>query len=270
MSLLDTLKAKLNPDLFAQVTDALGDDFDYDLVTRSRLNAVIGQREAARRAAARQQMSVQSPNFEPDSEPGAAASGAEMMAAIMAAMQSIMGTQDPNSLIAAQQNPQLLQSRMAATLPGAQQQSQVMTKEQQEAAVAAEVQKQVNQVKQQYAITEKLREANIIDPTLVLNGGLLDTAQLKWSEADPTKLESGLEEQLTALKESRPYLFQQQQLGVVGTGRDGVPGNIGSVNTYQDFTKLPYDQQLSFKQAHPEVFQGFMQQAGLGGLIGGE
>lgn len=48
MSMLDTLRKTLTPDLFTQVTDALGDDFDFDLVPRSRLNTVIKQRNDLR------------------------------------------------------------------------------------------------------------------------------------------------------------------------------------------------------------------------------
>ena len=49
MSLLDTLKKNLSPEVFSQVQDALGDDFNYDVVPRSRLNKVIQQRDEARR-----------------------------------------------------------------------------------------------------------------------------------------------------------------------------------------------------------------------------
>lgn len=48
MSLLDTLKKNLTPEQFAAVQDALGDDFDDDMVPRSRLNRVIKQRNDAR------------------------------------------------------------------------------------------------------------------------------------------------------------------------------------------------------------------------------
>lgn len=44
MSLLETLKAKLDPETFGRVEESLGDDFNYDLVPRSRLNKVIKQR----------------------------------------------------------------------------------------------------------------------------------------------------------------------------------------------------------------------------------
>lgn len=49
MSFKDTLKKALTPELFTQVTDTLGDDFDYDMVPRSRLNKVIGQRNDYKR-----------------------------------------------------------------------------------------------------------------------------------------------------------------------------------------------------------------------------
>lgn len=45
MSLLKMLSKKLTPELLQEVQDALGDDFNYDLVPRSRLNAVIKQRD---------------------------------------------------------------------------------------------------------------------------------------------------------------------------------------------------------------------------------
>lgn len=252
MSLLDTLKAKLNPELFAQVTDALGDDFDYDLVTRSRLNTVIGQREAARRAIQRQQQtSIEIPGAVEDPN-------ADVAAALMTLLQSF-GSQQT-------QVPMQVNTSAADILPG---QQRVIDETSMQAKIDEEVRKQVNQVKQQYAITEKLREAGAVDPSLILNGGLLDQTQLKWSATDPSKLESGLDEQLTALKEQRAYLFQAVgSVGAAGTGRDGNPGSIGTVNGYQDFMRLPYEQQLKFKQDHPEAVKGFMDQMGIGGLIG--
>lgn len=48
MSFQDTLRKNLTPELFTQVVDMLGDDFDFDLVPRSRLNKVIKQRNDLR------------------------------------------------------------------------------------------------------------------------------------------------------------------------------------------------------------------------------
>lgn len=48
MSFQDTLRKALTPELFTQIIDQLGDDFDFDLVPRSRLNKVIKQRNDLR------------------------------------------------------------------------------------------------------------------------------------------------------------------------------------------------------------------------------
>ena len=48
MSLYDSLRKALTPELFTQVIDELGDDFDYDVVPRARLNKVIKQRNELR------------------------------------------------------------------------------------------------------------------------------------------------------------------------------------------------------------------------------
>ena len=48
MSFYDNLRKNLTPELFTQVIDQLGDDFDFDLVPRSRLNKVIKQRNELR------------------------------------------------------------------------------------------------------------------------------------------------------------------------------------------------------------------------------
>lgn len=44
MSFQDSLRKNLTPELYQQVLDALGDDFNFDVVPRTRLNAVIRQR----------------------------------------------------------------------------------------------------------------------------------------------------------------------------------------------------------------------------------
>lgn len=48
MSLLEILRKNLTPEQFTAIQDAVGDDFDWDLVPRSRLNKVIKQRNELR------------------------------------------------------------------------------------------------------------------------------------------------------------------------------------------------------------------------------
>lgn len=66
MSFLDTLKKSLTPEMYAQVTDALGDDFDYDLVPRTRLNKVIAQRNTLRDQLAGLSGEPKPPKADPD------------------------------------------------------------------------------------------------------------------------------------------------------------------------------------------------------------
>ena len=48
MSIIERLKKNLSPEQYTAVMDALGDDFDFDLVPRARLNKVISQRNTLR------------------------------------------------------------------------------------------------------------------------------------------------------------------------------------------------------------------------------
>ena len=66
MSFLDALKKSLTPEMYAQVTDALGDDFDYDLVPRTRLNKVIAQRNTLRDQLAGLSGEPKPPKADPD------------------------------------------------------------------------------------------------------------------------------------------------------------------------------------------------------------
>lgn len=64
-TILETLRKNLTPEQYGQVMDALGDDFDFDLVPRSRLNKVIKQRNDLREQLAGNQ---QNPVIDDDDE----------------------------------------------------------------------------------------------------------------------------------------------------------------------------------------------------------
>ena len=70
MSLYDSLRKALTPELFTQVTDALGDDFDYDQVPRSRLNKVINQRNELRDQLSGASQPHSSSSSDPESDGG--------------------------------------------------------------------------------------------------------------------------------------------------------------------------------------------------------
>lgn len=64
-TILETLRKNLTPEVYGQVMDALGDDFDFDLVPRSRLNKVIKQRNDLREQLAGKS---QNPDIDDDDE----------------------------------------------------------------------------------------------------------------------------------------------------------------------------------------------------------
>lgn len=67
MSILERLKKNLSSEQYAAIVDALGDDFDFDLVPRTRLNKVIGQRNALREQLA-SGLQTENPDDESDDE----------------------------------------------------------------------------------------------------------------------------------------------------------------------------------------------------------
>lgn len=208
MSLLDTLQKSLTPEMLSAVQDALGDDFDYDVVPRSRLNKVIKQRNEARKLLG----------------------------------QTVRDSEDPEGA----------GSEGGSGTGG-------FTQQDIDNAVQAERQKHLDEVaamQKRYAVAEKLRESRFVDPGLVLSAGLIDLAKVV-VDASGT-ITGGLEDQLKAVIESRPYLIESTG-APRGTGKDGGTGNFGSVTSREEFLKLSYEKQLEFKKANPEVFRGFME-----------
>lgn len=64
-TIIETLRKNLTSEQYSQVMDALGDDFDFDLVPRSRLNKVIKQRNELREELAGKS---QNPEIDDDDE----------------------------------------------------------------------------------------------------------------------------------------------------------------------------------------------------------
>lgn len=59
MSLHDDLQKKLSAEQMQQLDDILGDDFDWDLVPRNRLNKVIAQRNELRKQASNPSLQIE-------------------------------------------------------------------------------------------------------------------------------------------------------------------------------------------------------------------
>lgn len=222
MSLYDDLRKKLSPDVFATVTDALGDDFDFDVVPRSRLNKVIKQRNELR-----EQLEA---GTQPATRDGSGKTGIEDDDDF-----DFPGTGKPK----AKGNPV-----DEAALRTAWEEEQKTREE---------------GLRVEFAALNQLREDGAIDPELVLTQ--LDRSKIKRENGQLT----GYKEQVDALRESKSFLFhqrrQRRQDADPGTGKtkeEGDPNGFEGVMTKQDFLKLSYNDQVAFKEAHPDQFAKFL------------
>ena len=138
MSLLDTLKKNLTPEQLSAVQDALGDDFNYDVVPRSRLNKVIQQRDEARR----QLSGAGTGGQGDDGDDGGDGSG-------KGAGSGAAGKSFTQADIDAAVN-----------------------------AAKADHEKQLKQLRMNHAVLAKLQEQNFVDPNLILSAGLIDITKV--------------------------------------------------------------------------------------------
>lgn len=215
MSLYDTLRKSLTPELFTQVTDALGDDFDYDVVPRSRLNKVIKQRNELRDQLAG--------GTQPKGGSGKRGAGEDDD-------DDYEGAPAPKGV-----------------------DEEALRKQYQKAQDDA-----VKAVKIQYAALDKLRAANAIDPELIWSSNALDKTKI---DLDDNGNLTGLDDMLTELQKNKAHLFKVEGgKPDKGTGKNegGEGGQGDTVVTLEDFMKLPYEKQMEFKKANPEVFKSFM------------
>lgn len=215
MSLYDTLRKSLTPELFTQVTDALGDDFDYDVVPRSRLNKVIKQRNELRDQLAG--------GTQPKGGSGKKGAG-----------------EDDDDDYEGAPAPKVVNE-------------EALRKQYQKAQDDA-----VKAVKIQYAALDKLRAANAIDPELIWSSNALDKTKI---DLDDSGNLTGLDDMLTELQKNKAHLFKVEGgKPDKGTGKNegGDDSKGGTVSTLEDFMKLPYDKQIEFKKANPEVFKSFV------------
>ena len=227
MSLKDTLRQKLTPELFTQVTDALGDDFNFDVVPRSRLNKVIGQRDTLK----------------------------EQLESALKGTQTKGGSEDDDDDDDFQM-PDTTKGKGKKQSSGT-----TLTEEEIQQRINEATQKAQNEVRIQYAGLDALRNANAVDPDLVFT--LIDKSKLKFD--DSGKL-TGIDEQITALKTSKPNLFPDggnkggRNNTPGGTGKDGGSEKFETVKSKEDFLKLNTADQLKFKEAHPDVFKSYLAQ----------
>lgn len=228
MSLKDTLRQKLTPELFTQVTDALGDDFNFDVVPRSRLNKVIGQRDTLK----------------------------EQLEAAMKGTQTSRsgGNSDDDDDDDDFQMPDLSKGKGKGKTTG-------LTPEEVARQIEEATKNARTEMTIQFAGLDALRNANAVDPDLVFT--LIDKSKLKLD--DSGKL-TGMEEQIEALKTSKPNLFPTddgeggRKKTPGGTGKTGGSEKFEQVKSKEDFLKLNTADQIKFKEAHPDVFKSYLAQ----------
>lgn len=173
MSIIERLKKNLSSEQYTAVMDALGDDFDFDLVPRTRLNKVISQRNALReQLASGLQTDVDDGDDGEGNEPKRTPKAKAKVPAAGA------GTGD-KTFTEEDFNRRVIESEKA--------------------------------IKMRYAAIQQLKDAGALDADLVFNSeGLLDKSKLTFEDA--TGL-GGLEDQIAALKESKGFLFNADSNG---------------------------------------------------------
>lgn len=216
MSLYDDLRKKLTPEQFTSVTDALGDDFDYDVVPRSRLNKVIKQRNEWKEKA------------EGVAQPTAPA-----------------GKEDDDDDFTddhgkGKSNPATGKAKPVD-----------------EAALRAQFEQEKQRMRIEFAALNALRGMDALDPELALTQ--IDLADVKLENGKLV----GFDDKASALKESKSFLFKatrKRSDAAGGTGKEGGDegGDNGGVSTIEDFMKLSTQDQLAFKEAHPDTFKRFL------------
>lgn len=192
MSLLDTLRKHLTPDLLQQVQDSLGDSFNYDVVPRSRLNTVIKQRDEYKsQAETTSQSGDGADDFEDESEDGTS-----------------------GKFKAPVKNPAKGKPVDEAALT---------------AKFAAEKATAINEVKVQYAAMDYLRTPAVgcVDPELAFS--LVDKTKLVLGADGKV---TGFEDAFKPITESKTFLFTPATGGDkgksgAGSKRDEIPGGTG-------------------------------------------
>lgn len=184
MSFLKALSKKLTPELLQEVQDALGDDFNYDLVPRSRLNAVIKQRDSLKEQLATGTQNVDDDDDDDDDD-------------------DIEETKGAKGKTPGKSDTPMTEKALKKLLAS-------KDKEKEDALKAQKV---------EFAAREKLREAKAKDVDIVF--GLLDRSKIAFGEDG--KL-AGLDEQIKSLTENKGFLFDAEEGGSQeerGTGRKG-------------------------------------------------
>lgn len=126
-------------------------------------------------------------------------------------------------------------------------QSQI--KELQDAATQreADYNENIKNMKIDTAITKALSKSGAMNETILT--GLLDRTKIAIGEDNTI---TGIQEQITALKESDPYLFKQDSIKGVVPG-DATPKTHDGI-TKEQFNKMSYLDRVQLQETNPELY----------------
>lgn len=167
MSFKDVLKKNLTPELQTQVFDALGDDFDYDMVPRSRLNKVIGQRNEFKAQLAQINNKGAETDDDDDDDDDANNTGSNTHI-------------DPKKFVSKKDHEKELQD------------------------LKDNYAKEIENMRKQNVALEKLRTKGAIDPDTILKSGLLNMEDMSFGD-DGTL--SGIDDAIKSLVKDKAYFF---------------------------------------------------------------
>lgn len=220
-SFSDALKKRLSSELYTKVIDELGDDFDFDLVPRARLNRVIKERNELR-----------------DQIGGSSTVTDEFTAGSTNA--AGVTTYEP-----------LPRAAQAPAMPGST--PQPAPKGTEGADAIAELERKhaeaIREMSLRFTVLTKLRDAGAVDPELIYNAKLLDLSNVEGEDF------KGLDDAIKVLTDNkdRAYLFGQTSGVPAGTGKSG--GSIGGAAVTQEaFKAMGYAERLELKEKHPDVY----------------
>lgn len=219
MSLQDTLRKSLTPELYDQVMDALGDDFNFDLVTRARLNKVIKQRNELRDQLAgisQPQGGKSSSKKIDEDEDDDGTSGSEDVATQIANFKKQLTEQSEAAIKEVKIQYAALEKLRAADM------------------LDPELVWSSSAIDKQKLSLDKDGKLVGLDEIIT---------QLKKDKAHLFKAEGSGSE-------------PPRGTGKSGGGGDG--GSSGKVTTREEFLKLSAEDQIAFKAANPAVFKTFM------------
>lgn len=219
MGLDKTLKDKLSKELYEQVMDAMGDDFNWDVVPRSRLNAVIAERNDLRKLVPSQPIEPQDP---PLNAPTASSSTGRANSGFS---NSSTGSSNSDEIVA---------------------------------QLKSDYEKQLSDLKIQYQAIDTLRAAGILDPEVLWSSNVFDKTKITLDKKGKlTGLQEAIEGLKESKPHWFQATSGSIPTGTGFGGVPNNTKNFG-VTDKASFLKLSADQQLAYKQQNPAAFQILM------------